>query len=360
MVHHKERARSFCFTLNNYTIEDINAIYEWECKYCVVGKEVGENGTPHLQGYVVFDNARSLEQLKKLAPRAHWEIARGTFEQNFEYCTKDGDWREKGERPLSAKEKGEKGGSMEKDRWANALKAVREKRYHDVDDEILCKHLKTTEYAVLRQRVMDRELETLDGSLEHEWFVGKTGSGKSMTARHENPEAYVKDPQTVWWDGYVDEDVVIIDDFDKFQVKQGGDMKRWLDRYPFQAQFKGGYQLIRPKKIIVTSQYLPCEIWDDEKTVDAIMRRVAIRNFDEIVIPPMFDPAFRRPAAAALPHVATVDTIDDVAGLTDGQLDMMEFDPAVFDEDTRDTAPAVFVAPKSVWDPNGLGDRDFW
>jgi len=69
---------------------------------------------------------------------------------------------------------------------------------------------------------------------------------------------------------------VIIDDFDKFQVKQGGDMKRWLDRYAFQAQFKGGYLFIRPRKIIVTSQYRPSEIWDDEKTVDAITRRVFI------------------------------------------------------------------------------------
>lgn len=55
-------------------------------------------------------------------------------------------------------------------------------------------------------------------------------------------------------------------------------MKRWLDRYPFQAQVKGGYMLARPKKIVVTSQYHPSEIWDDEKTVDAIMRRVVIRT----------------------------------------------------------------------------------
>ena len=74
---------------------------------------------------------------------------------------------------------------------------------------------------------------------------------------------------------------MIIEDFDCFQVKQGGDMKRWLDRYPFQAQFKGGMEMVRPKRIIVTSQYTPAEIWSDDKTVSAIMRRVIMMNYEK-------------------------------------------------------------------------------
>ena len=115
--------------------------------------------------------------------------------------------------------------------------------------------------------------------LEHEWWYGKTGTGKSWKAERENPGAYIKDPQERWWDGYDGEEVVIIDDFDKYQVKQGGDMKRWMDHRPFRAPIKGGYLTIRPRKIIVTSNYHPDQIWEDEETRDPIKRRVRIVRF---------------------------------------------------------------------------------
>lgn len=268
------RSRNFCFTLNNYTEDEIAVVKEWDCKYLIFGKELGESNTPHLQGYVSFACQKTLSALKKLSDRAHWEIARGTPKQASDYCAKDGDVFEKGTRPLSQQEKGD----AEKDRWAKALKDCADGNIEDIPADIAGKHLKSLEYACHRIRVSKRKLEILEGDMPHEWYVGDTGCGKSRTARLENPGAYIKDPQTAWWDGYVDQEIVIVDDFDKFQVKQGGDMKRWLDRYPFQAQFKGGYQLIRPKKIIVTSQYTPSEIWDDVKTTDAIMRRVSLRH----------------------------------------------------------------------------------
>jgi len=275
-----ERSRNFCFTLNNYTIDEVETVKGWDCKYIIFGKEVGATGTQHLQGYVSFQNAKTLGALKKYSARAHWEIARGTPKQASEYCEKDGDVFEKGTRPLSQVEKGD----GEKERWASALKAVEEGRLEDVDPQILCSHLKQIEYAVDRIAQNKRKIETLSGDFEHEWFVGPSGCGKSKRARDENPEAYIKDPQERWWDGYKQEEVVIIDDFDKFQVKQGGDMKRWSDRYAFRAPVKGGYMLVRPRKIIVTSQYRPDQIWTDEETLTAVNRRF---NIVEWPLPPL-------------------------------------------------------------------------
>lgn len=89
------RYRSACFTLNNWTEEIYNSITQelsQRAKGFVIGKEVGESGTPHLQGYVEFKAQVYFTTLKKLAPTAHWEKAKGNREQNIKYCTKDGDF----------------------------------------------------------------------------------------------------------------------------------------------------------------------------------------------------------------------------------------------------------------------------
>jgi hypothetical protein len=85
--------RRWIFTLNNYTDKEVNAITQDFSKYkatYIFGKEVGELGTPHLQGYVEFKNPRSLNALKKMNNRIHWEKARGNRQQNIDYCSKDG------------------------------------------------------------------------------------------------------------------------------------------------------------------------------------------------------------------------------------------------------------------------------
>ena len=37
-------------------------------------------------------------------------------------------------------------------------------------------------------------------------------------------------------------------------------LKNWADKFPFQAEFKGGSMLIRPARIVVTSNYTPQQV----------------------------------------------------------------------------------------------------
>lgn len=94
-------AKNWCFTLNNYTSEEVelvNALYPDHVGYLVYGIEVGESGTPHLQGYVQLLKKSRISVPKKLIPRAHWEQSRGTPDQAVAYCKKDGDVKEFGTR----------------------------------------------------------------------------------------------------------------------------------------------------------------------------------------------------------------------------------------------------------------------
>lgn len=87
------KGRKWCFTLNNYTEEElgtlISDIEQVDGRY-IIGEEVGEQGTAHLQGFIEWKNARAFGAMKKLLPKAHWEKAKGSLEQNKKYCEKDG------------------------------------------------------------------------------------------------------------------------------------------------------------------------------------------------------------------------------------------------------------------------------
>lgn len=103
------RAKNWCFTLNNYT----NVQYQWlqtihqnrECmndvgiknncvRYLIFGKEVGESGTPHLQGFISFENRLRLAEVRRLF-QAHFEVARNPI-QAIQYCKKEGEFLEFG------------------------------------------------------------------------------------------------------------------------------------------------------------------------------------------------------------------------------------------------------------------------
>ena len=84
--------RKWVFTLNNYSDENItqlhNEFLEKGNKF-ICEKEIGESGTPHLQGFVMWKNSRNLSTLAKINKKIHWERAKGSVLQNKKYCSKD-------------------------------------------------------------------------------------------------------------------------------------------------------------------------------------------------------------------------------------------------------------------------------
>lgn len=259
------RTRAFCWTLNNYTPEDLEKLSSCFGKYTVFGKETGASGTPHLQGFTYFPNGKTLSAVKAyLPPGAHIEVMKGTLEQAIAYCQKDGDYTELGEKPLMPKEKGGK----EKERWAVAL--AQAKATGEVEDpQIALMHCRNIDYVhgkeLLKKVRMDTEAKML-------WYWGPTGTGKSRKARQDNPGAYLK-MCNKWWDGYAEEEVAIMEDFDKTHHVLCHHLKIWADRYEFLCEHKGGGRRIRPRLLIVTSNYHPSQIWSEREDLEPILRR---------------------------------------------------------------------------------------
>lgn len=280
------RYRCYCFTLNNYTVVEIvdidNAVESRDCSYLCYGVEVGDSGTPHLQGYLELDKATVLSTVKKIPGlyRAHFEPRKGTQEQAIEYCKKDGKFYEFGQK------KKDRAGQNE-NLMQERLKIVKSKidagakvdDIFDIDPLVAVRFDKWIErQSMKRKRVRKEELRVLV-------YYGKPGTGKTRRAYEQYPDIYaIPLGKDIWFNGYNEQEEVLIDDFcGQMQLK---DTLRLLDRYPIQVPTKGGFTWWMPNTIIITTNLHPRE-WYDYSTrkdsEDALKRRIhGILDFNEM------------------------------------------------------------------------------
>jgi len=261
------RNRNFCFTYNNYP--DTELVDGLACKYIAYAREVAPTtGTPHLQGWVSFENAKSLSAVRGLLPGCHIEIMRGSYEDNDLYCSKAASLVERGTKPQGKNMNGAK----EIERWVSARDLAKLGKFEDIDADILLRC-----YSTLKNIYKDYQVKPDPVEVKCFWIHGLTGTGKSHSVETAFPNCYKKSMDDLkWFDGYNDEDVVYLEDFDIYQVKWGGMLKRLADKWPMQASIKGAMKYIRPKVVIVTSNYTPNRIWNDSATLDPLERRFKV------------------------------------------------------------------------------------
>lgn len=294
-----ERSQGWCFTWNNYTEDDerwIQSEVKKNAIYVVYGREKGESGTPHLQGYVYFNSRRTRRSASKMLPRAHLQPARGNADQNFKYCTKETLTYEYGKRPQGRNEVTESMNSARKAKAAKALAYAEEGNWDKLREEFPDMWIKNEEKLRAKYKPV---IENLDGELEHEWWVGATGVGKSRLAHELYPDHFSKKINK-WWCGYAYEEVVVIEEWapgaNPGTVQA---LKQWADRYRFPAEIKGGnIGRIRPRKIIVLSNYTPHQCFENNSDLEPMLRRFTVLKF-----PLQEDEARRRAGQDELPDI---------------------------------------------------------
>jgi len=280
-----------------------------KAKYWVAGKEICPNtGNKHLQCYYQFKNRERRSALVRIIP-TFWErqAPKSKNQEARDYCTKDGDFEEGGvyeeDAPDVKQAAGRAaGGAANADRWRIAreiLESGDRKRMKDLDDQIFVQFNGACNSIMKQNMPPPVDLDWTE--TPNLWLYGKSGCGKSKKAYTENPGAYRK-ACNKWWDGYNDQEVAIIDDFDKRHEMLVHHIKIWGDRYGHIAEIKGGAAQIRPKKIIITSNYAPEEIWSHESDLEPIRRRFKVINMSPL------DGAFV-PAAAVATFVGPTGTL---------------------------------------------------
>jgi len=217
---------------------------------------------------------KSMAQVSKLIPRAHLEKAKGNSLQNYQYCTKQGDFYEKGNRPVTQKEKGE----AEKNRHHESIEAAKQGRFEDIPADLRLRYYGT--YQRIQKDYMTKP-DPLGGTCGL-WIYGDTGTGKSHAVITQYPDRYMK-PLNKWWDGYQQEPIVHLDELAPSHAPWIAPyLKKWADKWPFDAEVKGGALQLRPQKIIVTSNYKLEEMGFPEADLSALKRRfVCVEKFRE-------------------------------------------------------------------------------
>jgi len=269
------QSKHWFYTLNNPDETDeawASKVDGFGCVWHVFQRERGESGTPHFQGTISFEKRKRLTQLKQLDIRAHWETRRGSVVDARSYCTKD-EGRisgpiERGQAPVDQGQRTD----------LSAMARV-------VREQGLATLAQSDPTAVIRYgrglQLYASLLPVAQSGTPREVILlfGPPGCGKTRTFFDiEGSEAPLIDASSgVWFDGYMGQSSVCLDDFD-------GSRSKWplskvlniLDRYTRKVPVKGGFVNWTPLRVYVSTNFHPTDWYEwvgREQQFPALQRR---------------------------------------------------------------------------------------
>lgn len=256
--------RTWIFVINNWTEDDINWVMALEVNKITVSKEIGDEGTPHLQGVVTFKRLYTFNQVKKLHPKAHWEVAVASID--FNYCKKLG------------------GELVRDDKGSNHGKRS------DIDDiragldagdtlKQIVKKARSMQSVSFAKAYIQYTEEHLPRNTKIDvfWYYGCTGLGKTKKVLDQTENLKLFSPISFkWWDGYEGQDAVLLDDLRPDWCKPC-ELLKLLDNYRFnyRVETKGSSRCLLATKIYVTCPWHPEDFWrDSTEDPKQLLRRI--------------------------------------------------------------------------------------
>lgn len=260
--------RSICWTLNNPSENGGSALIEFlddRAGYYCFGRETGDSGTFHWQGYAEFKSSTRGSLLMGEKRPCNWHVERrcGSQEEAIAYCNKGGAFTERGD-------KNAQGARTDLGR-AQSIAAEGGLRE-------LSKSCSYQQYCAGKVYLTHNEVKRTERPYVA-YITGPSGAGKSrmawdwMCAAGLEDDVYWKKDSTVWWDGYDGQQGIIIDDFrdDWWELTY---LLSLLDWMPHQIQVKGAMRQIRAERVYITSIVpLPNLRWTGEN-MEQLYRRI--------------------------------------------------------------------------------------
>jgi len=273
------RGTAWCFTLNNYGAGEYAHLQEMLSGevWGVMGQEVGESGTPHLQGAVVLRVRHTLEYMRGWNSRAHWEVMAGTPQQSLEYCSKqDSNPFTCGTMPVIP---GTKKGATSQGARTDLEKFAANIREHGIQAAVMESPDIYLKYPMGAEKLASRLAKAARMTPRDPprvvWCYGPTGSGKTRWVKDQSAviDQWWSGKNLKWWDGYDGESVVIIDDFRR-DFCTFHELLRILDRYELRVEVKHGTTMLLARDIYITSAFHPRDVYETREDIEQLMRRI--------------------------------------------------------------------------------------
>lgn len=252
-----------------------NAIDNENVKFVVGQLEVGESGTRHVQGYIHLVKKKRRAWFSVLFPNwsPHFEKARGTPKDNVKYCTKDegrieGPWMF-GDMPTTGK-----AALMEK-LWTSVTSGQDPLEMLE-ETPALAVHPRAWAWVnELHMRKLGNRWRDVDVTL----LVGAPGVGKTLlpVLKHGYDDIYTMtklNKGAIWFDNYIGQDAVVVDDFDSGWSVEYRALLRILDGHPLRLPVKGHFTYALYTKVYITTNAPLREWYPKESDLSALQRRI--------------------------------------------------------------------------------------
>lgn len=284
------QSRKWQLTMNNpvdkgYThgrIKDILSTMKSVIYYCMAD-EVGENGTYHTHLFICGRGGIRFSTLKKNFAGAHFEMCKGTAQENMEYVSKTGKWEKDRKHETCVPDTFEEYGEMPVERKG---------RRDDMDDlysmikdglsnyEILEQMPETLlnldKVEMARQTVVQEAYKDKWRDLEVCYIYGMTGTGKtrSVMERYGYPNVFRVTDYSHPFDNYRGQDVVIFEEF-RSSIRLS-DMLNYLDGYPLELPCRYANKYACFTKVFLISNVPLSDQYKDDKyeNTQAFYRRI--------------------------------------------------------------------------------------
>lgn len=195
----------------------------WEMETCPT------TGTPHIQGYVRLTSRKTLHTVKRLLhPSVHLEAARGSEEENRNYCSKDRetaglDWGEEGDYDPGMRQG--RRSDLKAATDAIASGATRRTLAQDFP-EVYAKYGGNIDKMILLSAPPPPRLRTITTTI----LWGQPGTGKTWRVYEQYPDCFFVKPGRDPWGSYDTQQTICFDEFDD-TLWPITDMNMYLDIY---------------------------------------------------------------------------------------------------------------------------------